>query len=59
MRIGREDPWALTELAKPRRGLRGTPHLGIFAVGALVCDGAITGCDFLFDVHFSNLVSER
>ena len=54
MRIGAEDPWALTELAKaggpggaqppqPRGGLGGTPHLGYLPLRALVCDGAITG----------------
>ena len=30
MRIGTEDPWALTELAKAGGGLGGTPHLGTF-----------------------------
>ena len=34
MRIGTEDPWALTELAKAG---------GSLPLGALVCDGAITG----------------
>ena len=54
VRIGTEDPWALTELAKaggpgghsppqPRGGLGGTPHLGYLPLRALVCDGAITG----------------
>ena len=42
MRIGTEDPWALTELAKAG-GLGGTPHLGYLPLRALVCDGAITG----------------
>ena len=46
MRIGTEDPWALTELAKtgglgergppqPSGGLGGTPHLGTFAFRCL------------------------
>ena len=53
MRIGTEDPWALTELAKaggpgwarpPQpRGVGGYPHLGNLPLGALVCDGAVTG----------------
>ena len=53
MRIGTEDPWALTELAKagawggavpqPRVSLGGTPHLGNLPLGALVCDGVVTG----------------
>ena len=46
MRIGAEDPWALTELAKaggPGGGLGGTPQLGNLPLRALVCDGAITG----------------
>ena len=54
MRIGTEDPWALTELAKaggpggaqpPSLGgvWGGTPHLGYLPLRALVCDGAITG----------------
>ena len=42
MRIGTEDPWALTELAKAG-GLGVTPHLGNLPLRALVCDGAITG----------------
>ena len=49
MRIGTEDPWALTELAKAGGpgggglGAGGTPHLGNLPLRALVCDGAITG----------------
>ena len=48
MRIGAEDPWALTELAKAGGGgggggLGGTPQLGNLPLRALVCDGAITG----------------
>ena len=45
MRIGTEDPWALTELAKAGGlgGLGGTPHLGYLPLRALVCDGVITG----------------
>ena len=51
MRIGAEDPWALTELAKAGGpgGLRppslggfgGYPQLGNLPLRALVCDGAI------------------
>ena len=54
MSIGTEDTWALTELAKAGgpggarppslgRGVGGYPHLGNLPLGALVCDGAVTG----------------
>ena len=44
MGIGTEDPWALTELAKA--GGARPPSLVLLVLlplGALVCDGAITG----------------
>ena len=49
-RIGTEDPWTLTELAKAGGGPGGLrppgfwwyPYLGNFPLRALVCDGAIT-----------------
>ena len=54
MRIGTEDPWALTELAKaggglgaqppqPRGGWGGTPNLGNLPLRASVYDRTITG----------------
>ena len=52
MRIGTEDPWALTELAKaggPGGGLGGYPHLGNLPLRALVCDGA--NLEFKSHVH--------
>ena len=55
MRIGAEDPWALTELAKaggpggvqPRGGLGVTPQLGNLPLRALVCDGGWLGYGYL------------